>query len=115
MENVLLSSKDRFHEFYIDLFHDLNLRFLNCDSMVACETFCKEQQKILSSPPNGYSKDVLAKKIVDVLQTCDFFLENQFSLFLVSRWQISFYMRWLCAMHLTPKGICMDFIPANNS
>ena len=77
MKNVLLSSKNRFHEFYIDLFHDLNSRFLKGDSMAAFKTFCKEKQRILSSLTNGMDHDVLLKKIVDALQTCEFFLDSQ--------------------------------------
>ena len=75
MKDVLLSSKDRFHEFYIDLFHDLNLRFLEGDSTDAHKTFLKEKQRILSSLTIGMDNNVLLKMIVDVLQTCEFFLD----------------------------------------
>ena len=88
MKNVLLSSKNRFHEFYIDLFHDINLRFLKGDSTVAYKTFLKEKQRILSSLTSGLDNDLLLKKIVDVLQTCEFFLESQILLRLVSWMEI---------------------------
>ena len=76
MGDVLVLSKARFLQFYINLFYHLNLRFLKGDSMAAFKTFFKEEKRILSSLTNGLVDDVLLKKIVDILQTCEFFLDS---------------------------------------
>ncbi len=76
MKDVFVLSKARFLEFYINLFHLLNSRFLEGESMAAFKTFFMEEKRILSSLTNGLNDSVLLKKIVDVLQKCEFFLDS---------------------------------------
>ncbi|CAB3996059.1 Nephrocystin-3 [Paramuricea clavata] len=93
MKDVLVSSKARFVEYYIELFHHLNSRFTKGDSMIAFKTFFVEEQRILSSLTNGLNDDVLLQKVVDVLQKCEFFLD---SLYPNSLWKLNFYTSRLC-------------------
>lgn len=76
MKDVLVSSKARFVEYYINLFHHLNSRFTKGDSMAAFKAFFVEEQRILFSLTNGLNDDVLLQKVVDVLQKCEFFLDS---------------------------------------
>ena len=76
MTNVLALTKARFNEYYISLFESLNSSFLNGESMSALKTFYLEERHILASLTNGLSDDLLLKKVIGVLQRCEFFLDS---------------------------------------
>ena len=76
MENVLASSRTRFLEYYINLFENLNMRFLKGDSMSAFKTFYMDEQRIFASLTDGLRNSEFLEKVVGILKECEFFLDS---------------------------------------
>ena len=76
MENVMASSRTRFLEYYINLFENLNMRFLKGDSMSAFKTFYMDEQRIFTSLTDGLRNSEFLEKVVGILKECEFFLDS---------------------------------------
>ena len=79
MKNVQASSKDRFLEYYINLFQRLNMRFLTGDSLSAFKTFYMEEHRISSSLMDGLDHGEFLVKVVSILKECEFFLDGLYN------------------------------------
>ena len=71
---VVLSSKIRFYNYYLHLFENLNEKFLTGKSLTAAFTFFQERKNIYISFLESPSHEGLCEKVFDVLAKSELFL-----------------------------------------
>ena len=71
---VVISSRSRFYEYYLNLFGNLNEQFLTDKAMPAIITFCQEEKSIWLSFYKGLDDEKLCGKVFNVLGIAELFL-----------------------------------------
>ena len=78
MKETVLTSKSRFHEFYISQFEKLNENFLSGSSMSAFIEFYEEEKNFVQSLTDGCLDTKTADRVFHVLSKAELFLDTVF-------------------------------------
>ena len=74
LNEVAISAKVRFYNYYLRLFENLNEQFLTGKSLIACIRFIQERQNIVLSLHESLSHGGLCEKVFHVLSKSELFL-----------------------------------------